>query len=131
MHACFVFCRFVFCENMADIAEQLPTPALGKIMTCLGVEYLRSFKRRLTLAKRYSEDLSAFFRLNREYANGCGRRWQMFRLANEYGLAALFSQDFREYVPCLLLLCLADLRLPCKHHHRFFFPKHCHFMLRS
>ncbi len=48
---------------MADIAEQLPAPAPGKIMTCLGVEYLRSLKRRLTLAKRYSEDFSAFFRL--------------------------------------------------------------------
>ncbi len=67
----------------------------------------------------------------REYPNGCRRRWQMFRLANEYGIAALFSLNFREHVRCLLLLRLADLRLPCKHHHRLFFPKHCNFMLRS
>ena len=48
---------------MADIVEQLPFEALGKILACLGVRYFRSFKRRLTLAKRYSEEFSAFFRL--------------------------------------------------------------------
>ena len=48
---------------MADIVEQLPLEALGKILTCLGVQYFRSFKRRLKLAKRYSEDFSFFFRL--------------------------------------------------------------------
>ena len=63
MQACLVFCRFAFCVCMADIVEQLPLEALGKILTCLGVRYFRSFKRRLTLAKRYSEDFSAFFRL--------------------------------------------------------------------
>ncbi len=60
MQACLVFSRFSFCAGMADIVEQLPLEALGKILTCLGVQYFRSFKRRLTLAKRYSEDFSAF-----------------------------------------------------------------------
>ncbi len=63
VQACLVFCRFAFCVGMADIVEQLPLEALGKILTCLGVQHFRSFKRRLTLGKRYSEDFSAFFRL--------------------------------------------------------------------
>ena len=48
---------------MADLDEQLPLEALAEIMTCLGVEYFRSFKRRLTLAKRYSEDFWVYFRV--------------------------------------------------------------------
>ncbi len=48
---------------MADLDEQLPLEALVKIITCLGVGHFRSYKRRLTLAKRYSDDFSAFFRL--------------------------------------------------------------------
>ena len=48
---------------MAHLVEQFSLEALSKIMRFLGVEYFRCWKGRLTLAKRYSDDLSAFFRL--------------------------------------------------------------------
>ncbi len=46
---------------MAHLVEQFSLEALSKIMRFLGVEYFRCWKGRLTLAKRYSDDLSAFF----------------------------------------------------------------------
>ena len=48
---------------MAHLVEQLPREALLRTMVCLGVGYFRSYKRRLTLAKRYSEDFWAYFRV--------------------------------------------------------------------
>ena len=46
---------------MAHLVEQFSLEALSKIMRFLGVEYFRCWKGRLTLAKRYSDDFSAFF----------------------------------------------------------------------
>ncbi len=48
---------------MAHLVEQLPREALVRTMVCLGVGCFRSYRRRLTLAKRYSEDFWTYFRV--------------------------------------------------------------------
>jgi len=95
---------------MADIVEQLPFEALGKILACLGVRYFRSFKRRLTLAKRYSEDFSAFFRLmlqdeNTEpkYRNLVVRYHVQWIATDDHHCAVLCAMDCRDKLGLVIM----------------------------
>ena len=48
---------------MADLDQRLPSEALVKIMSHLGVQYFRWRKGRVTSAKRYSDDFRTLVRL--------------------------------------------------------------------